>query len=163
MGSVEDPDFAKQNDRDSAARPLADIPTKLLKQGLDVPPRQAAAYGTGVDQLKGALVLPLHPSIVLPLSTIRGPWLTALWIRITLAITWPPNARNTKRDHEGAAQVYGIVSRFAVSITDHLAEDRCAWQFEITSWGQSLRHHGMQRHSPDSQHVQESCESLTGA
>jgi hypothetical protein len=33
------------------------------------------------------LVLPLHPSIVLPLSTIRGPWLTALWIRITLAIT----------------------------------------------------------------------------
>jgi hypothetical protein len=45
------------------------------------------------------LVLPLHPSIVLPLSTIRGPWLTALWIRITLAITWPPNARNTKRDH----------------------------------------------------------------
>jgi hypothetical protein len=32
-------------------------------------------------------VLPLHPSIVLPLSTIRGPWLTALWIRITLAIT----------------------------------------------------------------------------
>jgi len=81
---MEDPDFAKQNDRDSAARPLADIPTKLLKQGLDVPPRQAAAYGTGVDQLKGALVLPLHPSIVLPLSTIRGPWLTALWIRITL-------------------------------------------------------------------------------
>ena len=59
--------------------------------------------------------------------------------------------------------MYGIVSRFAVSITDHLAEDRCAWQFEITSWGQSLRHHGMQRHSPDSQHVQESCESLTGA
>jgi hypothetical protein len=35
------------------------------------------------------LVLPLHPSIVLPLSTIRGPWLTALWIRITLAITYP--------------------------------------------------------------------------
>ena len=87
MGSVEDPDFAKQNDRDSAARPLADIPTKLLKQGLEVPPRQAAAYGTGVDQLKGALVLPLHPSIVLPLSTIRGPWLTALWIRITLPLS----------------------------------------------------------------------------
>ena len=39
VGSVEDPDFAKQNDRDSAARSLTDIPTKLLKQGLDVPPR----------------------------------------------------------------------------------------------------------------------------
>jgi len=109
MGSVEDPDFAKQNDRDSAARPLADIPTKLLKQGLDVPPRQAAAYGTGVDQLKGALVLPLHPSIVLPLSTIRGPWLTALWIRITLAITWPQGLHATKENHLEAAQVHGIV------------------------------------------------------
>ena len=84
---MEDPDFAKQDDRDSAARPLTDIPTKLQKQGLEVPPRQAAAYGTGVDQLKGALVLPLHPSIVLPLSTIRGPWLTALWIRITLPLS----------------------------------------------------------------------------
>ncbi len=36
VGSVEDPDFAKQNDRDSAARPLTDFPTKLLKQGFDV-------------------------------------------------------------------------------------------------------------------------------
>jgi len=26
VGSVEDPDFAKQNDRNSAARPLTDIP-----------------------------------------------------------------------------------------------------------------------------------------
>ena len=110
MGSVEDPDFAKQNDRDSAARPLADIPTKLLKQGLDVPPRQAAAYGTGVDQLKGALVLPLHPSIVLPLSTIRGPWLTALWIRITLAITWPQGFLGEKYNVTAAAQVHGGVS-----------------------------------------------------
>jgi len=40
MGSVEDPDFAKQNDRDSASRPLIDIPTKLLKEGFDVPPQQ---------------------------------------------------------------------------------------------------------------------------
>jgi hypothetical protein len=83
---VEDPDFAKQNDRDSAARPLTDIPTKLLKQGLDVPPRQAAAYGTREDQLKGALVLPLHPSMVLPTSTSRSLWLTVFWIRITLQI-----------------------------------------------------------------------------
>jgi hypothetical protein len=72
VGSVEDPDFAKQNDRNSAARPLTDIPTKLLKQGLDVPPRQAAAYGTGEDQLKSALVLSLHSNIVLPLGTRRG-------------------------------------------------------------------------------------------
>jgi len=87
MGSVEDPDFAKQNDRNSAARPLTDIPTKLLKQGLDVPPRQTAAYGTGKDQLKGALVLPLHSFMVLPRSTSRSLWLTALWIRITLKIS----------------------------------------------------------------------------
>jgi hypothetical protein len=32
---MEDPDFAKQNDRNSAARPLTHIPTKLLKQGFD--------------------------------------------------------------------------------------------------------------------------------
>jgi len=59
MGSVEDPDFAKQNDRDSAARPLADIPTKLLKQGLDVPPRQASAssvYGTTAQNQQQPLV-----------------------------------------------------------------------------------------------------------
>jgi hypothetical protein len=87
VGSVEDPDFAKQNDRDSAARPLTDIPTKLLKQGLDVPPRQAAAYGTGEDQLKGALVLPLHSSMVPLPGTRRGYWLTACWIRITLKIS----------------------------------------------------------------------------
>ncbi len=37
VGSVEDPVFAKQNDRDSAACPLTDITSKLLKQGLNVP------------------------------------------------------------------------------------------------------------------------------
>ncbi len=62
MGSVEDPDFAKQNDSDSAAGPFAYLPTKLLKQGFDVLPRQAAAYRSGEDQLKGALVLPLYLS-----------------------------------------------------------------------------------------------------
>ena len=36
VGPVEDHDFAKQNDRDSAARPLAYLPTKPLKQGCDV-------------------------------------------------------------------------------------------------------------------------------
>ena len=84
MGSVKDPDFAKQNDRDSAARPLTDIPTKLLKQGFDVPPRQTAACRSGEDQLKGSLVLPLHPGIVLSFSTMRGFWQTAFWIRLTL-------------------------------------------------------------------------------
>jgi len=84
VGSVEDPDFAKQNDPNSAARHLTDIPTKLLKQGLDVPPRQAAAYGTGEDQLKGALVLPLDSRLVLPRGTRRGFRLTACWIRVTL-------------------------------------------------------------------------------
>ena len=88
MGSVEDPDFAKQNDRDSAARPLTDIPTKLLKQGFDVPPRQAAAYGTREDQLKGALVPSLHSSMVLLLGTMRGSgqWLAgeSRWCRSLL-------------------------------------------------------------------------------
>jgi len=37
MGSVEDPDFAKQNNRDPAASPLAYLPTKLVKQGLKAP------------------------------------------------------------------------------------------------------------------------------
>jgi hypothetical protein len=83
---VEDPDFAKQNDRDPAARPLTDFPTKLLKQGFNVPPRQAAAYKTGEDQLKGALVLPLHSVMVLPPSTRRGCLSTACRIRITLKI-----------------------------------------------------------------------------
>ena len=82
---------------------------------------------------------------------------------ITLAITWPPKARKLNKDHQGAAQVYGIVSRFPAYITDDLVRGRCAWRFETTSWGQSPRHHGMQRHSPDSHHVQASCEILTDA
>ena len=95
---MEDPDFAKQDDRYSAARPLTDIPTKLLKQGFDVPPRQAAAYGTREDQLKGALVLPLHSSIVLPLGTSCGFRSTACWIRITPKLSGVPlAARPLKR------------------------------------------------------------------
>jgi hypothetical protein len=90
---MEDPDFAKQNDRDSAARPLTDIPTKLLKQGFDVPPRQAAAYGTGEDRLKGALVLSLHSSMILPPGTSRGFRLTACFIRITLPLSGRQGAR----------------------------------------------------------------------
>ena len=84
---MKDPDFAKQNDRDSAARPLTDIPTKLLKQGFDVPPRQTAACRSGEDQLKGSLVLPLHPSIVLPNGTRCDFRSDICRIRITPAIT----------------------------------------------------------------------------
>ena len=86
---MEDLDFAKQNDRDSAARRLTDFPTKLLNQGFDLPPRQGAAYGTGEDQLKSALVLPLYFTMVLPLGTRCGYLSTACRLRVTLAITWP--------------------------------------------------------------------------
>ena len=139
---MEDPDVAKQNDRDSATRPLTDIPTKLPKQGFDVPPRQAAANGTGEDQLKGALVPLLKPRILLPCGTRWIGPSTACRGRITPAITWPPKARKTNRDHLRAAQMYGIDSRFPGSITNHLVEGRCAWRFATTSWGQSLRRHG---------------------
>jgi hypothetical protein len=71
VGSVEDPDFAKQNNRDPAASPLAHLPSKLLKEGFNVPPRQTAVYRSGEDQLKGALVLPLDPAMVLLLGTRR--------------------------------------------------------------------------------------------
>ena len=87
MGSVEDPDLAKQNNRDTAASPLAYLPTQLLKQGFDVPPRQAAAYRSGEDQLKGSLVLPLHSTMVLPPGTRGGHLSTVCWIRITLSIS----------------------------------------------------------------------------
>jgi hypothetical protein len=69
---VKDPDFAKQNNRDPAASPLADLPTKLMKQGFIVFPLQAIAYRTGEDQLKDALVLPLHPTMVLRIGTSRS-------------------------------------------------------------------------------------------
>ena len=72
VGSGEDPAFAKQDDRNLAARPLTDTPTKLLKQDLDIPPRQTAAYRTGQDQPKGALVPPLHSSMVLTPGTRCG-------------------------------------------------------------------------------------------
>ena len=89
VGPVEDPNFAKQNDRDPAARPLAYLPTKPLKQGFDVPPRQAAAYWTGEDQIKCALVLPLNSSIVLLLGTRWGFRSTTCWMRIIIILTDP--------------------------------------------------------------------------
>ncbi len=46
--SVEDPDFAKQNDCDSAARTLTNIPAMLMNRVFDVPPR-LGAYGKGTD------------------------------------------------------------------------------------------------------------------
>jgi hypothetical protein len=69
---VEDPNFAKQNDRNSAAGPLTDFATMLLKQGLDVPSRQGAAYGKGEDQFRSALVLPLLANLVQLFGTICG-------------------------------------------------------------------------------------------
>jgi hypothetical protein len=30
---------------------------------------------------------------------------------LTLAITWPPRAKKFNKDHQGAAQVYGIVGK----------------------------------------------------
>lgn len=72
MGSVKDTDFAKQNNRDPAASPLTYLPAKLMKQGFNVPPQKATAYRTGEDQPKGALVLPLHPTMLLPNGTSRS-------------------------------------------------------------------------------------------
>ncbi len=69
---MEDPDFTKQNDRDSAARSFRDIPTQLLKQGFNVLPRHIAARWAGKDQLKSALVLPLHSRMVLINGTTCG-------------------------------------------------------------------------------------------
>ena len=69
---MEEPDFTKQNDRYSAAGPLTDFATMLLKQGLDVPSRQGAAYGTGEDQFKSVLVLPLLANLVPLFGTICG-------------------------------------------------------------------------------------------
>ena len=69
---MEDPDSTKQNDRNSAARPLTDFATKLMKQGLDVPSRQGGANGTGEDQFKSVLMLPLLASMVQLFGTICG-------------------------------------------------------------------------------------------
>ena len=48
---------------------------------------KAADYGIGEDQLKGALVLPLHSRMVLPRGTKCGFRLRACWIRITHSIS----------------------------------------------------------------------------
>ena len=77
---MEDPDFTKQNDRDAAASPLAYLPTKLLKQGFNVPPRQATVYRSGEDQLKGPLVLPIYFTLVLPPGTRCSCFLSDCWI-----------------------------------------------------------------------------------
>jgi hypothetical protein len=55
-------------------------------------------------------VLPLHPPMVLPHSTSRSRWLTALWIRITLAIAWPQGVLGEEDSLAVAAQVNGDVS-----------------------------------------------------
>ena len=135
MGSVEDPDFAKQNDRDSAARPLAYFPTKLLKQAFDVPPRQAADYGSGEDQLMGALVLPLLSATVLPHGTRCDCLSTAYWKRITLIITRPqPPSQINKRHASG--RVHDDVSQApdaASFMTHSLIASRISRQWRLNS------------------------------
>ena len=111
MGSVEDPDLAKQNDRDAAASPLAYLPTQLLKQGFDVPPRQAAAYRSGEDQLKGSLVLPLHSTMVLPPGTRGGHLSTVCWIRITLPLSGRQGLGNAGWESMVACPLEGRVIR----------------------------------------------------
>jgi hypothetical protein len=77
---------------------------------------------------------------------------------------WQSLARKSQdiqQRSSGVAQVHGSDSRFPACITDRLVRGRCAWRFETTSWGQSPRHHGKQKHSPDSLNIQASCEILT--
>ena len=108
---MEDPDLAKQNNRDTDASPLAYLPTQLLKQGFDVPPRQAAAYRSGEDQLKGSLVLPLHSTMVLPPGTRGGHLSTVCWIRITLPLSGRQEAIAIPRDFPAACPLKGLVGR----------------------------------------------------
>ncbi len=144
---MEDPDFAKQNDRDSAARPLTDIPTKLLKQGFDVPPRQGAAYGTGEDQLKSALVLPLHSSMVLYFGTICRFRSTDCWIRITLAITWPPGVLAEVESLSAAAQVNGNV------IQQQPAAPMIDINYSNTAFPVGITEHSQQGNESTSEHL----------
>ena len=69
---MEDPHLSEQDNGDTTARPFADLPAQLLEQGLDVPPGQGAADGSGKDQLKGALVPSPHSPMVLVSGT--GSW-----------------------------------------------------------------------------------------
>lgn len=69
--SVENPNLPKQHNSNTAACPLTDLATELQEKSLDIPPGQAATDGTREDQLKGALVLPLHWPMVLGVGT-RG-------------------------------------------------------------------------------------------
>jgi len=66
---------------------LSNLTAKLLKKGFNVPPRHAAVNWSGEDQLKCALVLPLHPSIVLPIGTSCSFRSAACPIRITLPLS----------------------------------------------------------------------------
>ncbi len=118
------------------ARPLTDIPTKLLKQGFDVRQRQAAAYGTREDQLKGALVLPLHSSMVLPLGTSCGFRSTACWIRNSHH--HPPEAALGRADAIAPGRVHDDVRR--LELLKRLIGQRSASN-ELVGPRNSLRQH----------------------
>jgi hypothetical protein len=62
-----------------------------------------------------------------------------------------------------ACPLEGCVSRFHTHLTGHSAVDRYSLQSETTFWGLSPHHHEMQKQNREIHHVQESCESLTGA
>lgn len=69
---MKNPHLSKQHNSNTAARPFADLATKLEERSLDIPPGQAAADGSREDQLMGALVLSLHSFMVLETGTRRG-------------------------------------------------------------------------------------------
>ncbi len=110
---MEDPDFAKQNNRDAAASPLAYLPSKLLKQGFNVPPRQTAAYRSGEDQLKGALVLPLHSTMVLRIGTRRSFLSKVRPIRIALPLSGRQGVSGARSEFMVACPLEGLVQSVA--------------------------------------------------
>jgi hypothetical protein len=67
--AVEDPHLAKQDNRNTAAFTLTDVPAKLLEERDEVSPRDTAADRPDEDQIERALVPALHPMMVLHPST----------------------------------------------------------------------------------------------
>lgn len=159
---MEDPDFAKQDNRDPAASPLAYLPTKLLKEGFNVPPRQTAAYRSGEDQLKDALVPPLHSTIVLPLGTRCGYLSTVCGIRMTLPLSGRQGAIAPYENRTAACPHKGCVSRFHTLLTGHSAVEGSLCN-TTTFWVLFPHDHRMQKQNLEIHREQESCESLTGA
>ncbi len=60
MRPVENPDFAKQVNRDTAASALFNFSPKLCKQSLNIPPLDIATCRSGENQFDNALMPPFH-------------------------------------------------------------------------------------------------------